>query len=433
MDLAGAAEPQALPDDEMNMCVSCQQTKPDKLFACKACASFTCANCPWEALAGSDTRKRYGGNGQSLETTRQQGWCMFCRPDMTCCGFRLRAPRENGASVGRKWRLDRNGHVGEKVSCGMNIGILQRIDPEDTIGRAFIKCPHCRNPFCYFKNPDKFQKLLEEARDDVPCNWTVRYSNFRGCVTNPTAFLGGSTGKKSTRTGKMQLYGNGCGQCPGSRKEIQYLTNKESRFQEIDKAELEMSAPSSENPSSDSDDEEYNPVNEATRKELNKFYRWHHREQPKREDNAYDPTKDRTRFAKTAHGDYKLLGSRKVKLTVWKENVATKSNTERRKRAATGARETSAKQFKPNGKAAATSYDDPYQQGDGKSVGLYGGFGNQVLVQEKRFNPEAESLLSKVEAQEQKDTRHEEELRAEILERGEEVPSDDPLSSEEDM
>lgn len=352
---------------------------------------------------------------------------------MTCCGFRLRAPRENGASVGRKWRLDRNGHVGEKVSCGMNIGILQRIDPEDTIGRAFIKCPHCRNPFCYFKNPDKFQKLLEEARDDVPCNWTVRYSNFRGCVTNPTAFLGGSTGKKSTRTGKMQLYGNGCGQCPGSRKEIQYLTNKESRFQEIDKAELEMSAPSSENPSSDSDDEEYNPVNEATRKELNKFYRWHHREQPKREDNAYDPTKDRTRFAKTAHGDYKLLGSRKVKLTVWKENVATKSNTERRKRAATGARETSAKQFKPNGKAAATSYDDPYQQGDGKSVGLYGGFGNQVLVQEKRFNPEAESLLSKVEAQEQKDTRHEEELRAEILERGEEVPSDDPLSSEEDM
>jgi len=416
-------------NDDAETCSTCPQT--EGLFACIVCSLMTCVYCPYDALAGSTHRKRYGGNGQSVEAVRKQGYCMTCRPDMQCCGTRIRAPHEKGVTVGRQWKLTENGYLGEKLPCGMTIGLLHEIDPDDKIGRAFVKCPHCDKSLCYFANPDEFQEALRNA-DNISVSIKRRYAGFRGCVKNPTAFLGGFTGKKSTRTGKTQLYGNGCGQCPGSRKEIQYLTNKESRFQEVDKAELEMSATSSENPDSNSSDEEYQPANEATRKEFNNFLKWHHREQPKREDKAYDPTKDRTRFAKTAHGDYKLLGSRKVKLTVWKDAVATTSNTERRKRAATGAREASAKQFKPNGKAAATSYDDPHQQGDGNSVGLYGGFGNQVLVQEKRFNEETESVLAKVQAREQESIRREEELRAKILARGEEVPSDDPLSSEED-
>lgn len=417
-------------NDDAETCSTCPQTKG--LFACIVCSLMTCVYCPYDALAGSTHRKRYGGNGQSLETTREQGYCMHCRPDMTCCGTRIRAPHEKGVTVGRKWKMTEHGYLGEEVPCRMNIGLLHEIDPDDKIGRAFVHCPHCNESFCYFENPDQFQEALWNA-DDISVSIKRRYAGFRGCVKNPTAFLGGSTGKK--KNGRMELDGNGCGNCRGSRKVIQYLTNKESRFQEVDKDQLQMSGSSSGSPSSGSDGE-YEPALEEKPPVVNKYWRWHAKPVPKREDKVYDPTKDRKRYAKTARGDYKLIGGsvkHSVKHSIFKGVApAAGSHKQRRKRAANEGLEKRAEQFRPNGKAAATSYDDPYQQGDGKSVGLYGGFGDQVLAQQNRFDEKAESVLANVQAQEQRDIKCEEKLRAEILARGEQVPSDDLSSSEGD-
>jgi len=316
--------------------------------------------------------------------------------------------------------MDRNGSLGIERHCPINRGLLDLLDADNKqINASFPECPYCRKTFCCIGNPEIFQKLLSES-DDISISLKKLLKNFRGCVPNPTAFFGKL--KRNKHTGELQHSGNGCGGCKGSRKEIPLLTNQKSRFGDVDEEALQLSCTSSGSPSSGSDGE-YEPALEEELSVVNKYWRTHHQIK-KRDAKVYNPMKDKRRWTKTAYGDYMLAGGSKVKLTVFDGAAAKEDHTQRRKRAANNALESKATRFRPNGAAASTDYDKPEEEGDGKSLALFGG----TTVVEQKFSAQAESKLACVLLSEQRDAAHEKRLKDQIHARGEEVPSDDPDS-----